>query len=71
MSKRMMTKKRMKEALKMPKRHPLLRNLLMNRMVELKLLMMGMPVEELDRLSREEVERDLILLEHMAEKASG
>ena len=66
-----MAKKRMREALKMPKRHPMLRNVLMNRMVELRLLMMGMPKDEMDSLSRKEIERDLILLEHMSEKESA
>jgi len=55
----------------LPRKHPVLRNILDKRMIELQLLMLGIPRNEINSLSEEEINRDLILIKYLLEKSKG
>ena len=55
----------------MSTKHPVLRNILNKRAIELRLMMLGIPKEEIVSLSEWEIERDLLLIEHMLGKGDS
>lgn len=59
------------EALKLPGKYPVLHNVLLRRAEELQLMMLGIPMEEIRKLSSWEIMRDKILIGHILEKTQN
>jgi len=55
----------------MPSKHPMLRNILNRRMIELQMMMFGIPADEVSNLSDWEISRDLRLIEYLMEKQAN